>query len=79
VSNCDPRSQTPTNRWRRHALANDYGHLNRIDSANGNSLVLKYDFFGRIIQAFTADGRFVQYEYDDYGDLVTVILPDFSQ
>src|SRR5205814_1562761 len=62
-----------------NSLANDYGQLNRIDSANRNSFIFKYDFFGRIFQAFSGDGRFVQYEYDDYGDLVTVILPDFSQ
>lgn len=85
------RSRPYLSRWQDHAgnyqlfsyginqAASDYGQLNRIDSANGNSLIFKYDFFGRIIQAFTADGRFVRYDYDDYGDLVTVTLPDASQ
>ena len=77
-------------RWEDHAgnyhlfsygnepLANDFGQLNRIESANGNFLVLKYDFFARIVEAFTGDGRRAKYEYDDYGDLVTVRLPDDS-
>ena len=47
--------------------------------ANGNTLVFKYDFYGRIIQAITGDGRFVNYQYDSYGDLITVTLPDSSQ
>jgi RHS repeat-associated protein len=59
--------------------ADDWGQLNRINMANGNTLVFKYDFYGRIIQAFTGDGRFVNYLYDNYGDLVTVTLPDASQ
>ena len=59
--------------------ADDYGQVNRINMANGNTLVLKYDFYGRIIQAISGDGRFVNYEYDNYGDLITVTLPDASQ
>ena len=47
--------------------------------ANGNTLVFKYDFYGRVIQAITGDGRFVNYQYDNYGDLVPVTLPDASQ
>src|SRR6202041_300836 len=31
------------------------------------------------VQAITGDGRFVAYQYDSYGDLVTVTLPDSSQ
>ena len=57
----------------------DWGQLNRINMANGNTLVLKYDFNGRIVQAIAGDGRFVNYQYDTYGDLVTVTLPDASQ
>jgi YD repeat-containing protein len=59
--------------------ADDWGQLNRINMANGNTLVFKYDFYGRIIQAMTGDGRFVYYQYDNYGDLVNVTLPDSSQ
>jgi RHS repeat-associated protein len=62
-----------------NAAADDWGQLNRINMANGNTLVFKYDFYGRIIQAITGDGRFVNYSYDNYGDLVTVTLPDASQ
>ncbi len=62
-----------------NAAANDFGKLNRINMANGNSLVFKYDFYGRIVQAISGDGRFVNYEYDTYGDLITVTLPDASQ
>jgi RHS repeat-associated protein len=58
---------------------NDYGQLNGIKMANGNSLVFQYDFLGRIYEAFTGDGRFVQYTYDNYGDLISVTLPDNSQ
>jgi len=62
-----------------NASADDWGQLNRINMANGNTLVLKYDFYGRIIQAMTGDARFVYYQYDNYGDLVNVTLPDSSQ
>ena len=62
-----------------NSTENDYGQLTRIDSANGNCLVFKYDFFGRIYQASTGDGRIVKYEYDNFGDLVTVTLPDDSK
>jgi RHS repeat-associated protein len=59
--------------------ADDWGQLNRINMANGNTLVFKYDFNGRITQGITGDGRFVNYDYDTYGDLITVTLPDASQ
>jgi RHS repeat-associated protein len=62
-----------------NATADDWGQLNRINMANGNTLVLKYDFYGRIIQAMSGDGRFVYYQYDNYGDLINVTLPDSSQ
>ncbi len=62
-----------------NATADDWGQLNWINMANGNTLVFKYDFYGRIIQAMTGDGRFVYYQYDSYGDLINVTLPDSSQ
>src|SRR5207237_955758 len=61
-----------------NGLANDYGQLNRIESANGNFLDFHYDNAARITEAFTGDGRRVGYQYDDYGDLVLVTLPDVS-
>jgi hypothetical protein len=42
-----------------NAVGDDYGQLNRINMANGNTLVFKYDFYGRIIEAISGDGRFV--------------------
>jgi RHS repeat-associated protein len=62
-----------------NSTANDFGYLNRIESGNGNFLGFSYDYFGRIIDAFSGDGRRVRYEFDDYGDLVRVQLPDASQ
>lgn len=59
--------------------ANDYGEVKRIESANGNSLSFRYDFYGRISEAFARDGRRVRYEYSDLGDLARVILPDASE
>ncbi|MCX7722211.1 MAG: DUF6531 domain-containing protein, partial [Verrucomicrobiae bacterium] len=61
-----------------NSQSNDFGQLNRVQSANGAFLVLKYDFYGRITEAFTDDGRRVRYQYDNYGDLVSVRLPDDS-
>ncbi|NBQ68067.1 MAG: hypothetical protein EBU46_04210 [Nitrosomonadaceae bacterium] len=61
-----------------NASADDFGQVNRVQSANGAALTLKYDFYGRIIEAFTDDDRHVYYQYDEYGDLITVQLPDAS-
>jgi len=61
-----------------NGLANDYGQLNRIESANGNFMDFHFDVAARITDAFTGDGRRLNYQYDDYGDLVGVTLPDFS-
>ena len=90
-TNTDTRTRPYLTQWQDHAgnyalfsygtnsIADDWGQLNRINMANGNTLVFKYDFYGRIIQAISGDGRFVNYQYDNYGDLVTVTLPDASQ
>ena len=89
-TNTDSRTRPYLSKWQDHAgnsalffygtnsMADDFGQLNRINMANGNTLVFKYDFYGRIIQAISGDGRFVNYQYDNYGDLVTVTLPDAS-
>jgi len=90
-TNTDTRTRPYLTQWQDHAgnyalffygtnsSADDWGQLNRVNMANGNTLVFKYDFYGRIIQAISGDGRFVEYQYDNYGDLVTVTLPDASQ
>ena len=57
----------------------DYGQLRRIQSSNGNFLDFYFDVFAHIVQALTGDGRVLNYDYDDHGDLVTVTLPDESQ
>ena len=61
-----------------NSQANDFGQLARVASANGASLVFKYDFHSRVIEAITDDERHVRYLYDDYGDLARVTLPDNS-
>lgn len=57
----------------------DFGQLYRVESANGATLTFKYDVNGRITEAMTDDDRHVRYQYDVYGDLVLVTLPDSSQ
>lgn len=54
----------------------DFGQVRRIQCSNGNYLGLYYDIYGHILEAYSGDGRFVDYEYDQFGDLVTVTLPD---
>ncbi|MBI1176394.1 hypothetical protein GC207_03030 [bacterium] len=56
----------------------DFGEVKRIQCSNGNFLGLRYDIYGNIIEAYTGDGRKVEYEYDEFGDLITVTLPDAS-
>ena len=52
--------------------------MRRIQCSNGNYLGFYFDVYGHIIEAYSGDGRFVDYEYDQFGDLVTVTLPDES-
>lgn len=61
-----------------NAADTDFGEVKRIQCSNGNFLGLRYDIYGNIIEAYTGDGRRVQYDYDEFGDLVTVTLPDAS-
>ncbi|HUB68501.1 MAG TPA: RHS repeat-associated core domain-containing protein [Candidatus Methylacidiphilales bacterium] len=56
----------------------DYGQVNFIKSSNGDSVAFDYDTDGHIIEAFTGDGRFLYYQYDSFGDLTQVTLPDAS-
>ena len=52
--------------------------MRRIQCSNGNYLGFYYDIYGHIIEAYSGDGRRLYYEYDEFGDLVTVTLPDES-
>jgi len=53
-----------------------FGQVTRIQSSNGNYLGLDYDINSHIIDAYCGDGRWLYYDYDQYGDLITVTLPD---
>lgn len=75
----DSRGNTLTFTFGTDSTADDYGLVNRIDSSNGSFLLLTYNADGRVVDAYTSDDRRVGYEYDRYGDLVTVIRPDESQ
>jgi RHS repeat-associated protein len=57
----------------------DFGQARRIQSSNGDYLGFYFDVYGHIIEAYTGDGRRLFYDYDSFGDLVTVTLPDQSQ
>lgn len=58
--------------------AADYGQVRRIISSSGNIVRFVYDVSARIVEAYSLDGRRVQYTFDDYGDLATVTRPDGS-
>ncbi len=62
-----------------NATAADYGQVRRIVSSSGNLVRFLYDVDARIVEAYSLDGRRVQYDFDDHGDLVTVTRPDGSQ
>lgn len=57
----------------------DCGQARRIQCSNGNYLGFYFDVYGHITDAYTGDGRRVEYDYDNFGDLSTVTLPDQSQ
>ena len=54
----------------------NFGQVTRIQSSNGNFLGFDYDVNAHILDVYCGDDRRVSYEYDDYGDLITVTLPD---
>lgn len=62
-----------------NATTADYGQVRRIVSSSGNIVRFVYDVSGRVVEAYSLDGRRVQYTFDDYGDLVTVTRPDGSE
>ena len=54
----------------------NFGQVIRIQCSNGNYLGFDYDVNAHIIDAYSGDGRRLTYDYDAYGDLLTVTLPD---
>jgi YD repeat-containing protein len=53
--------------------------VRRVTSSSGNVLRLLYDAFGRVVEAYSLDGRRVRYDYDDHGDLRAVTRPDATE
>ncbi|HEY9154613.1 MAG TPA: DUF6531 domain-containing protein, partial [Opitutaceae bacterium] len=62
--------------WYTTATDSSYGQLAMVKASNGNFLGFHYDIAGRILDAYTGDGRRVSYRYDADGDLREVTLPD---
>jgi RHS repeat-associated protein len=60
------------------ATAVNYGQLTRIASSNGDYIGFDYDTDTHVLDAYTGDGRWLYYQYDNYGDLIQVTLPDGS-
>ena len=56
----------------------NFGQVTRIQCSNGNYFGFDYDIYGHMIDAYTGDGRWVYYTYDNFGDLIQVTLPDES-
>ena len=54
----------------------NFGQVTRIQCSNGNYLGFDYDINAHIIDAYSGDDRRLTYSYDNYGDLITVTLPD---
>jgi hypothetical protein len=57
----------------------DYSQMTRIKCSNGNYFNFDYDIYGHMVDAYTGDGRWVYYTYNEYGDLTTVTRPDGSE
>jgi RHS repeat-associated protein len=55
-----------------------FGQVRRIQCSNGNYLGFYFNVYGHIVEAYSGDGRRLRYEYDDFGDLITVTLPDYT-
>ncbi len=75
----DNRGNTLSFYYEEDDTRSGYGRIKKILGSNGNWLGLRYDRYLRISEAFTSDSRRVTYEYDGYGDLVKVTLPDHSE
>ena len=61
-----------------NAVDSDFGQMTQIKCSNGNYFDFDYDIYGHMVDAYTGDGRWVYYAYNEYGDLTTVTLPDGS-
>lgn len=75
----DNRGNTCTFSYGTNSVDPEYGQLVRIQCSNGSFIGLNYNVGGYVIEAFTGDGRRVRYQYDDFGDLTRVVLPDASE
>jgi RHS repeat-associated protein len=72
----DNRGNFYTFQYGTNATQTDFGQVRRIQCSNGNYLGFYFDIYGHIIEAYSGDGRRLRYQYDQFGDLVTVTLPD---
>jgi RHS repeat-associated protein len=75
----DNRGNNYTFQYGQDPTATDYGQVNRIQSSNGEFVFFQYDVYRHILQAYASDQRRVLYDYDSYGDLTSVTLPDNSE
>lgn len=74
----DNRGNSYTFAYGTNAMDANFGQMTRILCSNGNFLCFDYDVYGHIIDAYSGDGRWMYYFYDEFGDLVSVTLPDNS-
>ena len=72
----DSRGNYYTFTYGTDATQPNFGQVTRIQCSNGNYLGFDYDINTHIIDAYSGDDRRLTYSYDNYGDLVTVTLPD---
>jgi len=72
----DNRGNFYTFQYGTNATQPDFAQVRRIQCSNGNYLGFYYDVYGHVIEAYSGDGRRLSYDFDDFGDLVTVTLPD---
>jgi RHS repeat-associated protein len=74
----DSRGNSRAFSYGTNSASPDWGQLIRIQCSNGNFVGFYYNTDGYITQAYTGDGRRIRYDYDGFGDLVTVTRPDTS-
>ena len=72
----DSRGNYYTFTFGMNSMQPNFGEVTRIQCSNGNYLGFDYDVYSHIVDAYSGDGRRLIYNYDQYGDLVTVTLPD---
>ena len=74
----DNRGNYYTFTYGTNAALPGFGQVRRIQCSNGNYLGFYFNVYGHIVEAYSGDGRRLRYEYDDFGDLITVTLPDYT-